>query len=506
MKKITISKTKRFFTLTLVFMLIFSSLPAVPVWANQQETISGLNLQPQRTVVNANLGSSWAVRGDGSLWAWGTFLDGRVGFADSTVPVRLMDGVTSVSGGYGGLQAWVIKDDNSLWAWGYNWWGGFGIDVPLGFFPTPVRIMDNVASVTHTQSGGFAIQTDGTLWSWGNDFRAFTPQFDANHIRPERVMDNVASISFSGFNDGILAIVRSDGRLYMVGDNSFGQIGDGTRSNRWVPVRIMDNVVEAVTGGSAVMAVQADGSLWHWGSGNLFLEGDVMNDRLRPVRVMDNVASVALSSNAFAVRTDGTLWSWGYESGGRLGNGILGGNVQHMPVGPFRIMDSVVSVSADTQHALVVRSDGSLWAFGAQDGYSHPIGDGTTQSRPSPVMIMDPGSISTNVGAVPPTQPTQPVTPPTTPPIIPPQTGQFTMTTIASPAQGGTVSGGGTFQENTQVTLTATPNQGWTFTGWFVNDSLWTQNPTVTTQALNNWTFEARFTPPAMPPIITQTP
>ena len=110
---------------------------------------------------------------------------------------------------------------------------------------------------------------------------------------------------------------------------------------------------------------------------------------------------------------------------------------------------------------------------------------------------MEPGSVSTDLGT------TQPVNLPEMPPIATPQAGQFTITTTVNPPQGGTVSGGGIFLQNADVNLTATPNQGWVFAGWFVNDILWSQNLTESTQALNNWTFEARFTQANQMPTIT---
>ena len=74
--------------------------------------------------------------------------------------------------------------------------------------------------------------------------------------------------------------ITTDGGLWAWGENSRGQLGDGTTENRDRPVRVLENVVKVVHAGTLSMAVKSDGTPWVWG-------GDTNN--LSPVRVMDNV-------------------------------------------------------------------------------------------------------------------------------------------------------------------------------------------------------------------------
>ena len=277
--------------------------------------------------------------------------------------------------------------------------------------------------------------------------------------------------------------IRTDGSLWAWGANG-GSMGDGTTTDRNSPVKIMENVTAFYSG----RAICTDGNLWAWGwneNGSLG-DGTTIN-RLSPVRIMDNVA--AIHGFNMATRTDGSLWAWGSNNNGRLGDGTTTNRLT-----PVRIIENVAYV-ASTARTTVIRIDGSLWAWGWNFGF---LGDGTRDDRHSPVKIIDNIRLPATSSNF-----TPPATPPVTPPIIPPQAGQFSITTTANPAHGGTVSGGGTFQQNAYVTLTAAPNQGWDFAGWHINGNLWSQSPTVTTQALNNWTFEARFIQSnQMPPII----
>jgi len=107
-----------------------------------------------------------------------------------------------------------------------------------------------------------------------------------------------------------------------------------------------------------------------------------------------------------------------------------------------------------------------------------------------------------------PPPPVTPATPAPTPPAPPapsPQTPQHTVTVTAG--HGGTASGGGSFQSGQAVTVTATPNQGWTFDGWFENGARVGTERVFSFNAASNRNLEARFfeTPVTQIFIITVT-
>ena len=191
--------------------------------------------------------------------------------------------------------------------------------------------------------------------------------------------------------------IKTDGSLWAWGWR--GKVGDGTtEEDRLSPVKIMDDVASVSAGSGHTMAVKTDGSLWAWGdnrSGNLgdgtrttyrslhvILED---NNRLSPVKIMDGVASVSVGGgpHTMAIKTDGSLWAWGANSFGMLGDGT-----QEFRFSPVKIMDGAASVSAGSSYTIAVKTDGSLWAWGA-NGVGQ-LGDGTRgERRLSPVKIMD---------------------------------------------------------------------------------------------------------------------
>ena len=122
--------------------------------------------------------------------------------------------------------------------------------------------------------------------------------------------------------------VKSDGSLWAWGHNYFGQLGDGTTSERHGPVKIgSDNDwVMVSAGGYHSLAVKSDGSLWAWGwnyYGQLGNSGFPFSE-YSPVRIGFDNDWVMVSAGVYhslAVKSDGSLWAWGRNNWGQLGNG-----------------------------------------------------------------------------------------------------------------------------------------------------------------------------------------
>ena len=215
-------------------------------------------------------GNTMAIRSDGSLWVWGSNEHGQLGNGTNTAHL------------YG---AWDVSEPNNT--------------------PTRVPI-ENVVAVsvggTDLPSAGhmMAITSNGSLWGWGlNRSGQLGDGTTTNRNSPVHIMDNVIAVSAGSSHT---MAITSNGNLYAWGDNSSGQLGDGTITNRdeyWnivenndrhSPVRIMDNVVSVSAGWTHTLALRADGSLWAWGQNTYGQLGDgTTENRLSPVRVMDNV-------------------------------------------------------------------------------------------------------------------------------------------------------------------------------------------------------------------------
>ena len=172
--------------------------------------------------------------------------------------------------------------------------------------------------------------------------------------------------------------IKSDGTLWAVGGNEFGQLGDGTNENRLVPIKIgNDNDWKSVTLGSnhQTLAIKTDGTLWTWGRNINGQLGDGTNiNKNSPTKIgndNDWKYVAAGRQHSIAIKTDGTLWAWGSNSKGELGDGT---NIDRNS--PTKIGNDIdwQSIAAGYRYTMAIKKDGTLWTCGDND--SGQLGNG----------------------------------------------------------------------------------------------------------------------------------
>lgn len=314
--------------------------------------------------------------------------------ADSTV---IMNSPTNVSVGneYTGL----IDANGSLWMWGVNYTGqlgnggvGNGQDGVGAYQTVPVKVLDNVISVSCGSDHTAAVKTDGSLWMWGNNYEGALGNSTRDYVlTPVKVMDNVVAVS-CGYD--YTAAIKTDGSLWMWGANSVGQLGKGSPGDSTSPIKVMEEVTAISCGKYGhVAAIKNDGSLWMWGDnshgelGNSYVGNEKYDAGFGsaplqdiPVKIMDDVTAVSCGYlHTAAIKNDGSLWTWGSNECGQLGNDREY-NADNSPIAskyqtvPVKVMDSVTSVSCGSEYTAAVKNNGSLWIWG--DNGSGQLGNG----------------------------------------------------------------------------------------------------------------------------------
>ena len=353
-------------------------------------------------VISCGEGHTGAIDINGSLWMWGHNNSGELGDGttnNSNIPIKVMDNVTTVSCGYGNTAA--VRTDGSLWMWGWNYYGQLGNDTTEDS-NIPVKVMDNVTTVSCGWYHTAALKSDGSLWTWGSNLNGSvgnggvgnnkTVEDDPIQTIPVKVMDNVTTVNCG---QSYTAAIQTDGSLWVWGNDSDGQLGNGASgrfSNSTVPVKIMDDAVAVSCGTSHTAAIQTDGSLWMWGCNR---EGQLGNGTTEnsniPVKMMDNIAVVCCGPNqTAAIKADNSLWMWGNNYHGQLGNGTT-----EMSAVPVKVTDSVVSASCGNEFTATLKIDGSLWMWGSSSAGklgNRGIGNAERSGFPIqtvPVKVMD---------------------------------------------------------------------------------------------------------------------
>lgn len=194
--------------------------------------------------------------------------------------------------------------------------------------------------------------------------------------------------SGSGNNFGI----KEDSTLWAWGDNSHGQLGDGTQTNRFSPVHIAPGKTwrTVSAGDDHTVAIRSDGTLWAWGRNSTGQVDGTGGNILIPKQVGTasdwRMISAGYNFTA-AIKNDGTLWAWGSNELAGLAQGTVEGGAMVPAFNPIptQVGNSTWKVVDVKAHSLAVNSDGTLWAWGIN--YYGQLGDGTYNFRTRPTQI-----------------------------------------------------------------------------------------------------------------------
>ncbi|MFE4706814.1 HYR domain-containing protein [Peribacillus simplex] len=178
------------------------------------------------------------------------------------------------------------------------------------------------------------------------------------------------------------------------GNNSFGQLGNGTNTSSNVPVPVsgLTNVVAIAAGVIHSLALLSDGTVWAWGGNTDGQLGNGTNTSSNvPVQVIGTggsgvltnvIAITAGGSHSLAILSDGTVRAWGANGTGQLGNGT--NTSSNVPV-QVSGLTNVVAIAAGSNHSLAILSDGTVRAWGGNS--SGQLGNGTNTDSNVPVMV-----------------------------------------------------------------------------------------------------------------------
>ena len=235
-----------------------------------------------------------AIKTDGTLWTWGYNNYGQLGdntLTSKSSPVQTTAGGTNwkqVS--CGGSHTAAIKTNGELWTWGYGAIGALGNNTDTNNRSSPVQTAaagTNWKQVSCGQLYTAAIKTDGTLWTWGyNNYGQLGDNTLTSKSSPVQTTAGGTNWKQVSCGSNHTAAIKINGTLWTWGYNDYGKLGDNTTTNRSSPVQTTaggTNWKQVSGGGSHTAAIKTDGTLWTWGNNTFGELGDTTTtDRLYP--------------------------------------------------------------------------------------------------------------------------------------------------------------------------------------------------------------------------------
>ncbi|MEA2829087.1 MAG: hypothetical protein QOG43_3526 [Actinomycetota bacterium] len=311
--------------------------------------------------------------------------------------------VEGITGGRAVAGTPCPTPDRPVWGTGYNALGqlGDGTTADRSALAGAHPPLTSVTALTGGVGHSLALKADGTVWAWGwNGYGQLGDGTTTQRLRPVPVPGLTGVVAVAGGAFHSLAL-KADGTVWAWGWNPFGELGDGTTVTRTRPT-----LVPGLTGVTAIsagtlhsLAVRSDGSVWAWGWNGVGQLGDgTVVDRRLPSRVPGVAGATGVAAgglHSLAVTSDGSVWAWGWNMFGALGDGTT--TERHVPGQVYGLTDAT-TVAAGSYHSLALRRDGTVTAWGF--GNVGQLGQVSTDSSLTPVTAVGlTGAVAIAAGA-----------------------------------------------------------------------------------------------------------
>ena len=362
-----------------------------------------------------------AVKTDGALHCWGKNTVGQLGLGDGatrTTPTAtsLGSGVTKVFSGY---EATFALKDGLLYGWGNNSFLQLGIGSSVASVNVPTLTTLNAGGVASVHSSSMAETTcgivGGRLKCWGRN-GSFSLLGNALTSDAQTAVANAALPAGDSILDVAVgsghACAIADGDITCWGDNTYGQLGDGTQTSRSTPATVATASAHQVAVGGEFSCASYNGGVACWGKGSSGQLGSgSSSDSSVPVTVTSlgtTLPRKLVAGDEFACAfLDDRVACWGSNNLGQLGNDSSVNSdvpvfVEDSSTG-VELQSGLADIAVGQNHACAVKNGGVLcWGNNAQGQVG--TGDSTTsydQAQPvsedsagGPVAVSDVSAIA----------------------------------------------------------------------------------------------------------------
>lgn len=342
------------------------------------------------TAISVELDHTCSLTTSGSVKCWGSNWIGKLGngnYDDSSIPVDVIglnSRVTAISAGEGHTCALTTSD-------GVKCWGVLSSNSSTTTY-VPVDIGGLDDGVTAISAGGgatCALTLAGGVKCWG--------QNGDGQLGNGTTTDSTTAVDVIGLSSGVIGIgvgrehtcaLTSARAVKCWGDNSRGQLGNGTTTSSLSPVDVseLSGVTAISTGAYHTCVLTTTGAVKCWGDN---AKGPQQDSSI-PVDVSGLNSDVEVinagTDYTCALTTEGGVKCWGYNVGGVLGNGTTSG--YFTPTDVSGLTSGSAAISAGWNHTCALTTSGAVKCWGRND--TGQLGNGKAwQTTPGVVLTED---------------------------------------------------------------------------------------------------------------------
>ncbi|HEY1085289.1 MAG TPA: hypothetical protein VGE34_01010 [Candidatus Saccharimonadales bacterium] len=401
-----------------------------PVAVSQGLMPAGATVQQ----ISASISSSshtCAIASDNKAYCWGyaaTYGLGNGSSFQRNTPGSVSQGampaavtvkqISATSYGYG----CAIASDNKAYCWGYNSYGQLG-DGTTTQQTTPVAVTGvssagvgsaTANSVAVGSSHACAIASDNKAYCWGsNSYGQLGDSTNTTRNSPVSIVQGAmptgAIVRQVSTNAAHTCAIASDNQAYCQGYNGYGQLGDGTTTQRNTPVAVAQGAIPAGAtfrqisvglGNTATQthtcAIASDNKAYCWGYNGYSQLGDgVTTTRTSPVAVLQGAMPASATFRQISaggihscgIASDNKAYCWGYNFNGQVGDGTSTTRTTPVAVaqGAMPAGATFRQISTGGSYSCGIASDNKAYCWGFNS--SGQLGDGTTTTRTTPVAV-----------------------------------------------------------------------------------------------------------------------